>query len=81
MDINSINFTDKAREVFTLSAELSNSNKNKYLDTVHILSSIINTSCLGKTLLEDSNIDIVQLKNILTKEINSVPVSNNSNTG
>jgi ATP-dependent Clp protease ATP-binding subunit ClpB len=78
MDINSINFTDKVREVFTLSAELSNSNKNKYLDTVHILSSIINTSCLGKTLLEDSNIDIVQLKNILTKEINSVPVSNNS---
>ena len=79
MDINSINFTDKVREVFTLSAELSNSNKNKYIDTVHILSSIINTSCLGKTLLGDSNIDIVQLKNILTKEINSVPVSNNSN--
>ena len=73
MDINKINFTDKVREIFTISQGKAQTNKNSHIDIVHILDSITNTCCLGKSLLEKFGIDIDKFKKVIQDKINLLP--------
>tara|TARA_Y100001958_G_scaffold19889_1_gene12100 strand:- start:13602 stop:16193 length:2592 start_codon:yes stop_codon:yes gene_type:complete len=74
MDINNIKFTDKVREIFSLSDQKAKDRKHQYIDSFHILSSILDTQCLGKTLLESSKFDLNKLRSLCDKEVDSLPV-------
>ena len=58
MDINDIKFTDKVREIFSLSDQKAKQYKHQHIDSVHVLLSILDTPCLGRKLLELSLIHI-----------------------
>lgn len=75
MDINKINFTDKVREIFTLSQGKAETNKNLHIDVVHIFDSITESSCLGRSLLEKFGIDINKFNKAIQEKINLLPVS------
>jgi ATP-dependent Clp protease ATP-binding subunit ClpA len=75
MDINKINFTDKVREIFTLSLGKAETNKNLYIDTAHIFDLITESSCLGKSLLEKFGIDMNRLNKAIKDKINLLPIS------
>jgi ATP-dependent Clp protease ATP-binding subunit ClpB len=75
MDINKINFTDKVREIFTLSQGKAETNKNLHIDVVHIFDSITESSCLGRSLLEKFGIDINKFDKAIQEKINLLPVS------
>ncbi len=75
MDINKINFTDKVREIFTLSQGKAETNKNLHIDVVHIFDSITESSCLGRSLLEKFGIDINKFNKAIKDKINLLPVS------
>lgn len=75
MDINNINFTDKVREIFTISQGKVQNNKNLHIDTAHILESIVETSCLGKSLLVKLGLDMNKLKKAIRNKIKLFPVS------
>ena len=75
MDINKINFTDKVREIFTLSHGKAESNKNLHIDVVHIFDSITESSCLGKSLLEKFGIDMHKLNKAIQDKIDLLPIS------
>ena len=74
MDINNINFTDKVREIFTLSNDTAKNHKHQNIDTVHVLSAILQVDCFGKTLLKAQNINLDELAAICSEKINSMPV-------
>ena len=48
MDINNIKFTDKVREIFSLSDQKAKQHKHQHIDNVHVLLSILDTPCLGR---------------------------------
>jgi ATP-dependent Clp protease ATP-binding subunit ClpB len=75
MDINNINFTDKVREIFTISQGKVQNNKNLHIDTAHILESIVETSCLGKSLLVKLGLDMNKLKKAIRNKIKLCPTS------
>lgn len=75
MDINKINFTDKVREIFTLSQGKAETNKNLHIDVVHIFDSIAESTCLGRSLLEKFGIDINKFNKAIQEKINLLPVS------
>jgi ATP-dependent Clp protease ATP-binding subunit ClpB len=75
MDINKINFTDKVREIFTLSQGKAETNKNLHIDVVHIFDSITESFCLGRSLLEKFGIDINKFNKAIQEKINLLPVS------
>ena len=75
MDINKINFTDKVREIFTLSQGKAHTNKNLYIDTPHIFDSITKSSSLGKSLLEKFGIDMHKLNKAIQDKIDLLPIS------
>ena len=79
MDINKIKFTDKVREVFSLSDQQAKKSKHQYIDSFHLLLTILDTQCLGKKLLESSKFDLNKLKDICDKEIDLLPVVTNIN--
>ena len=79
MDINKIKFTDKVREVFSLSDQKAKKSKHQYIDSFHLLLTILDTQCLGKKLLESSKFDLNKLKDICDKEIDLLPVVTNIN--
>ncbi len=74
MDINNIKFTDKVREIFSLSDKKAKDRKHHYIDSFHILSAILDTQCLGKKLLESSKFDLNKLRSLCNKEFDSLPV-------
>jgi ATP-dependent Clp protease ATP-binding subunit ClpB len=75
MDINNINFTDKVREIFAISQGKAQNNKNSYIDTLHILQSIVDTSCLGKSLLMKFGLDMNKLNKSIQDKINLLSTS------
>ena len=75
MDMNKINFTDKVREIFTLSQGKAHTNKNLYIDTPHIFDSITKSSSLGKSLLEKFGIDMHKLNKAIQDKIDLLPIS------
>ena len=77
MDINNIKFTDKVREIFTLSDQKAKQYKHQYIDNVHVLLSILDTKCLGRKLLETSKLNLDKLRVECMDEINSLPVISN----
>ena len=74
MDINKINFTDKVKEIFTISDHTAKQKKNQYIDNVHVILSILDTKCLGKQLLESAKIDIDRLRKFCNDTISALPV-------
>ena len=74
MDINNINFTEKVREIFTLSNEIAKNHKHQNIDIAHVLSAILQIDCFGKTLLKASKINLDELTVICSEKINSLPV-------
>ena len=46
MDINNIKFTDKVREIFSLSDQKAKQYKHQHIDNVHVLLSILDTNVL-----------------------------------
>ncbi len=74
MDINNINFTEKVREIFTLSNEIAKNHKHQNIDNVHVLSAILQIDCYGKALLKTLKFDIEELTSICSKKISSIPV-------
>ena len=62
MDINNIKFTDKVREIFLLSDQKAKQYKHQHIDNAHVLLSILETTCLGRKLLETSKINLDKLK-------------------
>ena len=66
MDINNIKFTDKVREIFSLSDQQARQYKHQHIDNAHVLLSILDTTCLGKKLLEDSKSEI---KNAIARKL------------
>ena len=77
MDINNIKFTDKVREIFTLSDQKAKQYKHQHIDNVHVLLSILDTTCLGRKLLEASELNLDKLRIQLMDEINSLPIVSN----
>ena len=77
MDINNIKFTDKVREIFSLSDQKAKQYKHQHIDNVHVLLSILDTSCLGRKLLEVSKLNLDKLRVECMDEINSLPVISN----
>ena len=77
MDINKINFTDKVREIFTSSHEMAHADKNSHIDTAHILYSIVNSSCLGKLLLEKFGVNMNKFNKVIQDKIKLLPTLDN----
>ena len=77
MDINKINFTDKVREIFTSSHEMAHAHKNSHIDTAHILYSIVNSSCLGKLLLEKFGVNMNKFNKVIQDKIKLLPTLDN----
>ena len=77
MDINDIKFTDKVREIFSLSDQKAKQHKHQHIDNVHVLLSILDTPCLGRRLLEASKLNLDKLRVECMDEINSLPVVSN----
>ena len=77
MDINNIKFTDKVREIFSLSDQKAKQYKHQHIDNVHVLLSILDTKCLGRKLLEASKLNLDKLRVECMDEINSLPVISN----
>ena len=50
MDINNIKFTDKVREIFSLSDQKAKQYKHQHIDSVHILISILDRLSLNSIL-------------------------------
>ncbi len=80
MDINSINFTDKVKEIFTLSNEKAKQNNNQYIDKAHLIVSVLDTNCLGKQLLESAKINLDSLEEFYSHEIQMLPVITKQNS-
>ena len=72
MDINNINFTDKVKEIFTISDHTAKQKKNQYIDNAHVILSILDTK-LGK-LLESAKIDTDRLRKFCNDTISALPV-------
>ena len=79
MDINNIKFTDKVREIFSLSDQKAKQYKHQHIDSVHVLLSILDTPCLGRKLLEESKLNLDKLRVKCIDEIDSLPVVGNIN--
>ena len=79
MDINNIKFTDKVREIFSLSDQKAKQYKHQHIDNVHVLLSILDTACLGRNLLESSKLNLDKLRVDCMDEIDSLPVVSNPN--
>ena len=79
MDINNIKFTDKVREIFSLSDQKAKQYKHQHIDSVHVLLSILDTPCLGRKLLETSKLNLDKLRVECIDEIDSLPVVGNIN--
>ena len=77
MDINNIKFTDKVREIFSLSDQKAKQYKHQHIDNAHVLLSILDTKCLGRKLLEASKLNLDKLRVECMDEINSLPVISN----
>ena len=75
MDINNINFTDKVKEIFTISDHTAKQKKNQYIDNAHVILSILDTKCLGNQLLESAKIDTDRLRKFCNDTISALPVS------
>ena len=74
MDINKINFTDKVKEIFTISDHTAKQKKNQYIDNAHVILSILDTKCLGNQLLESAKIDTDRLRKFCNDTISALPV-------
>ncbi len=74
MDINNINFTDKVKEIFTISDHTAKQKKNQYIDNAHVILSILDTKCLGNQLLESAKIDTDRLRKFCNDTISALPV-------
>ena len=74
MDINNINFTDKVKEIFTISNHTAKQKKNQYIDNAHVILSILDTKCLGNQLLESAKIDTDRLRKFCNDTISALPV-------
>ena len=74
MDINNINFTDKVKEIITISDHKAKQKKNQYIDNAHVILSILDTKCLGKQLLESAKIDTDRLRKFCNDTISALPV-------
>ena len=79
MDINNIKFTDKVREVFSLSAQKTKRYKHQHIHSVHVLLSILDTPCLGRKLLETSKLNLDKLRVECIEEMDSLPEVANPN--
>ena len=79
MDINNIKFTDKVREVFSLSDQKTKRYKHQHIHSVHVLLSILDTPCLGRKLLETSKLNLDKLRVECIEEMDSLPEVANPN--
>ena len=80
MDINSIRFTDKVREIFSAADQKAKQCKHQYIDCGHMLSAILDTECLGKKLLESTNHDLNHLRKSFANNLDSLPTIENLNS-
>ena len=79
MDINNIKFTDKVREILSISNEDSKQRKNQFVDNSHVILAILNTNCFGKKLLDYFKIEHQDLVDFSESLINELPVIQNPN--
>ena len=57
-----------------MSNDTAKNHKHQNIDTVHVLSAILQVDCFGKTLLKAQNINLDELAAICSEKINSMPV-------
>ncbi|MEL0280209.1 MAG: AAA family ATPase [Gammaproteobacteria bacterium] len=79
MDINNIKFTDKVREILSISNENSKQRKNQFVDNPHVILAILNANCFGKKLLDYFKIEHQDLVDFSESLINELPVIQNPN--
>ena len=79
MDINNIKFTDKVREILSISNENSKQRKNQFVDNPHVILAILNTNCFGKKLLDYFKIEHQDLVDFSESLISDLPVIQNPN--
>ena len=79
MDINNIKFTDKVREILSISNESSKQRKNQFVDNPHVILAVLNTKCFGKKLLDYFKIEHQDLVDFSESLISDLPVIQNPN--